>query len=114
MVVVFARCVVLLQEVFCGVLWCLRGCGQPKIPTNVRVARGFSLCGDDSWRVGNILQGQPSSDAVAASRRALGTAGRGGCGFPTASPGLLVSYTLASFTPGNSKAPSSLHRLQVL
>ena len=27
------ECVVLLQEVFCGVLWCLRGCGQPKIPT---------------------------------------------------------------------------------
>ena len=31
------ECVVLLQEVFCGVLWCLRGCGQPEIPTNVRV-----------------------------------------------------------------------------
>ena len=42
-VVGVCECVVLLREVFCGVLWCLRGCGQPNIPTNVRVARGL-LC----------------------------------------------------------------------
>ena len=38
MVVVLCEVCCVAEEVFCGVLWCLRGCGQPEIPTNVRLA----------------------------------------------------------------------------
>ena len=74
--------------------------GGARIP-DLKEARAFQtfpdlprllLCRVNSWRVGKILQEQPSWDAVAASRRGLGTAGRGGCGFPRAACCLLVSY----------------------
>ena len=59
---VFCACLHRVCSVFCSVLrfWRLPG--------------GF----------GKILQGQASSDAVLVSRRGLGTAGRGGFGFPRA------------------------------